>query len=178
VINWAMKSHPIKAVGQGGRIGRRAGKPEEVGHIYDLFAIEFEYPGGVPMYSYCSHVPGTTSDVSEMVIGEKGVVKMEDGKWTLNGKAIHTNPRGKGDPRYVTEHVDLIKSIHDGKPAAELTACAESTMTAILGRMAVYSGEVVTWEAALNSKISTMPENLDIKGSLKVAPVPKPGRKG
>jgi myo-inositol 2-dehydrogenase / D-chiro-inositol 1-dehydrogenase len=177
VINWAMKGHPVKAVGQGGRIGRRAGKPEDVGHIYDLFAIEFEYPGGVPMYSYCSHVPGTTSDVSEMVIGEKGVVKMEDGRWTLNGKSIHTNERGKSDPRYVTEHVDLIKSIRDGKPAAELTACAESTFTAILGRTAVYTGQVVKWDDLLKTGTSSMPEKLDLKGSLAVSPVPRPGRK-
>ena len=177
VINWAMKGHPLKCVGQGGRIGRRQGKPEVVGHIYDLFSIEYEYAGGVPMHSYCSHVPGTTQDVSETVYGEKGVVKMSDGNWTLNGKKIHEYARGKGDKPYVQEHADLIKSIRDGKPAAELTACAESTLTAIMGRMAVYSGKVVTWEDALNSKVSTMPEGLTLKSELPVSPVPRPGSK-
>ncbi len=177
VINWAMKSHPVKCVGQGGRIGRRQGKPEDVGQIYDLFAVEYEYPGGVPLYSYCSHVPGTTSNVSETVIGEKGVVRMQDGAWSLNRKSIHENVRGKSDKPYVTEHADLIKSIRDGHPATELVGCAESTLTAIMGRMAVYTGQVVTWEDALNSKVNTMPEGLDLKASLPVGPVPKPGRK-
>ena len=129
------------------------------------------------MHSYCSHVPGTTQDVSETVYGEKGVVKMSDGNWTLNGKKIHEYARGKGDKPYVQEHADLIKSIRDGKPAAELTACAESTLTAIMGRMAVYSGKVVTWEDALNSKVSTMPEGLTLKSELPVSPVPRPGSK-
>lgn len=175
VINWAMKGHPLKAVGQGGRIGRRDDKPEVAGNIYDLFCIEYEYDGGVPMYSYCSHVPGTTQDVSEMVIGSKGVARLSDSKdgCRINGKSVFTRPDKYIRP-YVQEHVDLMKSIADNKPVDELTAVAESTLTAIMGRMAVYSGKVVTWEQALKSK-STMPEKLDLKGSLAVAPVPHPG---
>jgi len=177
VINWAMKGHPVKAVGQGGRIGRRMGKPEDVGQIYDLFSIEYEYGNGVPLSSYCSHVPGTTQDVSETVIGDKGTVKMSDGYWAINGKKVHEYARGKGDKPYVTEHVNLIKSIRNGKPAAELTACAESTLTAIMGRMAAYSGKVITWDDALNSAVATMPEHLTMKSEVPVGPVPKPGRK-
>lgn len=176
VINWAMNGHPVKAVGQGGRIGRRAGKPEVVGNIYDLFAIEYEYPGGVPLYSYCSHVPGTTQDVTETVYGNKGTAHLRDGKWTINGKDVHQKPKGEPSP-YVQEHIDLVKAIRENKPVNELKAVAESTMTAILGRMAVYSGEVVTWEAALNSEVSTMPKDLKLDMELAVAPVPKPGKR-
>lgn len=175
VINWVMKGHPVKVVGQGGRISRRAGRPEDVGHIYDLFALEYEYPGGIPMSSYCSHVPNTTQDVSETVYGTKGKVYLRDGKWTLNGKDVYQKPKGEASP-YVLEHIDLIKSIRDNKPLNELQAVAESTLTAIMGRMAAYSGQVVTWEAALNSQESLVPEHLDLKGSLAVAPVAKPGQ--
>jgi myo-inositol 2-dehydrogenase / D-chiro-inositol 1-dehydrogenase len=177
VINWAMKGHPVKAVGQGGRIGRKDGEPEVAGNIYDLFCIEYEYDGGVPMYSYCSHVPRTTSDVSEMVIGTKGVAKLDDIKdgCKINGTSVFSRPDKYIRP-YVQEHVDLMKTIRDGKPVDELTGVAESTLTAIMGRMAVYSGKVVKWEDALKSK-STMPENLDLKGELKVAPVPMQGDK-
>ena len=176
VINWAMKGHPVKAVGQGGRIGRREGEPNEVGHIYDLFCIEFEYENGVPMYSYCSHVPGTTQDVSETVIGTKGVAKLRDARdgCRVNGTNVFERPRQGYIGPYVQEHIDLMKSIADGKPVDELTAVAESTLTAIMGRMAVYTGKPVTWKQALAGK-STMPENLKIDMKLDCPPVPRPG---
>jgi predicted dehydrogenase len=173
VINWVMKGHPVKCVGQGGRIGRRPGKPEDVGHIYDLFSLEYEYQGGIPMYSFCSHVPGTTGDVSETVYGSNGVARLSDGKWTINGKDVHQKQKGEPSP-YVQEHIDLIRSIRENKPINELQAVAESTLTAIMGRMAVYSGEVVTWDAALNSEVDTMPKNLKIDQELPVSPVPRP----
>jgi predicted dehydrogenase len=169
VINWVMKGHPVKAIGQGGRIGRKEGEPSEVGNIYDLFNIEYEYPGGVPMYSYCSHVPGTTHDVSETVYGSKGVSR-------VNAYQINKDKVFGKDPinPYVQEHIDLLKSIADDKPLEELTAVAESTLTAIMGRMAVYSGKPVTWKQALESK-STMPEGLKLDAKLEVPPVPRPG---
>lgn len=169
VINWVMKGHPVKAVGQGGRIGRKDGEPSETGNIYDLFCIEYEYAGGVPMYSYCSHVPSTTQDVSETVYGSKGVCRVnayQIGKEKVFGKDP-VNP-------YVQEHIDLLKSITDDKPLEELTGVAESTLTAIMGRMAVYTGKTVTWKQALESK-STMPAGLKLTDKLDVAPVPRPG---
>ncbi len=169
VINWVMKGHPVRAIGQGGRIGRKDGEPGDVGNIYDLFNIEYEYAGGVPMYSYCSHVPGTTHDVSETVYGSKGVSKVN--AYQINKEKVF----GK-DPinPYVQEHIDLLKTIADDKPVDELTGVAESTLTAIMGRMAVYSGKPVTWKQALESK-STMPEGLKLNAKLEVPPVPRPG---
>ncbi len=170
VINWVMKGHPTKVVGQGGRLTRKPGNPNTVGHIYDLFALEYEYAGGIPMYSMCSHVKNTTGDVSETVYGSKGVCKVN--RYQISGKTV-SRP-GKERP-YVQEHIDLIKSIRDNKPLNELQGVAESTLTAIMGRMAAYSGEVVTWDAALNSTETLMPAKLDIKDSLEAAPVPRPG---
>ncbi len=173
VINWAMKGHPVKAVGQGGRIGRRQGTPATVGHIYDLFSIEYEYAGGVPVHSYCSHVPGTTQDVSETLYGTKGHSRISS--YQIGKETIHKKDRTELSP-YVQEHIDLIQSIKAGKPLNELQAVAESTLTAVLGRMAVYSGKVVTWEDALNSTVDTMPKDLDLKASLVVPAVAVPGK--
>ena len=173
VINWAMKGHPLKAVGYGGRIGRRAGTPAAVGHIYDLFSIEYEYAGGVPMHSYCSHVPGTTQDVSETIYGTKGHSRVSS--YQIGKETIHKKDRNELSP-YVQEHIDLIQSIKAGKPHNELQAVAESTLTAVLGRMAVYSGKVVTWDDALNSTIDTMPKGLDLKAALTVPAVAVPGK--
>ena len=179
VINWAMKGHPIKAVGQGGRLGRRDAKDPKnggvagVGHIYDLFSVEYEYAGGVPLHSYCSHVPGTSQDVSETIYGTKGSSRVSS--YMIGKEQIHKKDRSELSP-YVQEHIDLIQSIKAGKPLNELQGVAESTLTAVLGRMAVYSGKVVTWQDALNSTVDTMPKDLDLKAALAVPAVAVPGK--
>jgi myo-inositol 2-dehydrogenase/D-chiro-inositol 1-dehydrogenase len=171
VCNWVLGAHPIKASGFGGRMYRREGDPNEVGHIWDHFAVEFEYPNGVPMYSFCTHIPGQRNDQSEAVYGSKGMSQ-------VNAFRINRQPAFTGRARrdYVQEHVNLIQSIKAGKPLNELQAVTESTMTAILGRMAAYSGDVVTWEKALNAKEDTLPKELTMDMELKVGPVPTPSR--
>jgi len=179
VINWATNAHPVRALGFGSRIGgsdaRPNGPPEEVGNIFDNFAIDYEYPNGVHVLSTCRHIPNTAGDVSEAVVGTKG-------NWTshgyrLNGKAVidRNADRAATDP-YQQEHTDLIAHIRGDKPINELKTVAESTLTAILGRMSAYTGKVVTWEQALNSKLNTFPEHLTWESSLPVDPVPVPGK--
>ncbi len=171
VMNWVLGGHPVKAVGFGGRMARPVGKPNDVGHIWDHFSIEYEYPNGVPVSSYCAHLPGITSDISETVYGTKG-------KSQLNAYRINKKKVFDKDPinPYVQEHIDLVNSIKAGKPLNELQAVTESTLTAIMGRMAAYSGKTVTWEQALNSTVTTMPEGLSESSKLEVSPVPVPGK--
>src|SRR5262249_12978750 len=136
VCNWAMKgAHPVRAVGMGGQVARRACDPCEVGHILDNFAIDFEYEGGVPMLSMCRQITGCDNNVSEALAGTKGFCQVN--AYPINGKPVAK--RGGTDP-YVQEHTDLIASIRAGKPSNELKNVAESTQTAILGRMAAYTG--------------------------------------
>src|SRR5262245_11291338 len=159
VINWALKAHPVKAVGFGGRTAgnpsRPAGPPKEVGNIWDHFAIEYEYPNGVHVSSYCTHLPGVKSDVSETVYGSKANSR-------VNSYMIGKTKVADRDPvnPYVQEHIDLIKSIRDGKPLNELQSVTESTMTAILGRTAAYTGKEVKWDEMMKSDVSTMPNTL------------------
>ena len=171
VGNWVMGAHPTKCTGFGGRGYRKAGVPNEVGHIWDHFAVEYTYPNGVPMFSTCTHVPGIKSDISETVYGTKGTSNV--GSYRVNGKSVF-NKEVVG--AYVQEHIDMIQSIKAGKPLNELQSVTESTLTAIMGRMAAYSGSVVTWEQALNSKVIQMPENLSEESVIDVGPVPVPGK--
>lgn len=188
VINWVMRGHPVKAVGMGGRDTRDAvisaqlqkskskyaeakvGDPQVYGQIWDHYAVEFEYPNGVPMYSYCAHIAGIKSDVSETVYGSKGVAKVN--AYQINKKKVFGS-----DPvdAYVQEHIDLIRSIREGKPLNELQAVAESTMTAILGREAAYTGKELTWDQVLNGTTELMPKDLTLESSIKVTPAPVPG---
>lgn len=70
---------------------------------------------------------------------------MEAGKWSINSVLKWTYDGARNDP-YQTEHDDLFASIRSGQPLNEGQFVAESTLTAIMGRMATYSGKMVTWE--------------------------------
>jgi hypothetical protein len=82
---------------------------------------------------------------------------------------------GEPNDMYVQEHTDLIASIRAGKPLNELKQVAESSLTAVMGRMSAYSGKTLTWEQAMNSPESLMPETLTW-GPMPVPAVPQPGQ--
>lgn len=178
VINWAMSKDPqnqvlpTRAIGMGGRSHRPQGDPNEVGHIFDHFAVEYFYPNEMVMQSYCRQIPGTVESVSEALVGTKGRCQVD--QYLINGKRVL---EGSDNKPYVQEHTDLIASIRKGEPLNELKTVAESTLTAIMGRMATYSGLEVTWEEALNSTEDTFPQNLTWESSLPVPPVAVPGAK-
>jgi myo-inositol 2-dehydrogenase/D-chiro-inositol 1-dehydrogenase len=171
VMNWVKGTHPARVKGFGGRSYRKEGKPNEVGNIWDHFALEYTYPDGSPMFSTCTHIPGVKSDISETVYGSKGTASTDG--YRINKKKVFTkNVVGP----YVQEHIDLVQAIKAGTPYNELQAVAESTMTAIMGRMAAYSGEAVTWEQALNSQVVQMPPHLAMDSKIEIPPVPVPGK--
>jgi myo-inositol 2-dehydrogenase / D-chiro-inositol 1-dehydrogenase len=173
VCNWVFGEHPITAAGVGGRSQRPTGEAASKGNIWDHFAIEYTYKSGKKMMSFCRHQPGTWNPVEEHIYGSKGTCKMRDGLWEINGKKCASD---SGPERYVQEHIDLIQSIRSGKLLNELQAVTESTMTAIMGRMAAYTNTELTWEQAVNSKLDTFPKNLTAGMALPVAPVPEAGR--
>lgn len=155
VSNWFIGAHPIKANGFGGRTAR-VGK--DWGEIYDHHYVEYTYANGTIMNSQCKHWNNTFSKVSETIVGAKGtagagVIKDRSGKtiWRYRGEANNS---------YQTEHDVLIKHIRENKPINNAHYTAEATLTAIMGRMATYSGQEITWEQALNSDLDTMPKNL------------------
>jgi predicted dehydrogenase len=170
VANWVMQSHPIKAVGVGGR--QRRTDPA-YGMIYDHFAIDFEYPNGSHITSISRQIDGTASFVGEHFIGTAG---NSDAHTFIEGATpVRLNPDEPRPNPYVQEHVDLIASIRAGQPLNEGKQVAESTLTAIMGREAAYTGQVILWDELLNANQDLMPPALAM-GSLPVAPVPMPGR--
>ncbi|MHC4123796.1 MAG: Gfo/Idh/MocA family oxidoreductase [Planctomycetota bacterium] len=173
VINWAMNSHPISCLGVGGREVRSGH-----GNIYDHFAVEYEYPNGVRMLHMCQQIPKCTDRISERVVGTKGIAYT----WGVAGDDGHIkgeNPfKYDGDWRnpYEQEHVDLINSIRKGRPINEGRQIAESTMTAIIGRMSTYTGRELSWKWAMNaSKLDLSPPKYEF-GDLPVRPVAIPGK--
>ena len=110
--------------------------------------------------------------MSEALVGDRGQCQVD--KYTITG-AKAWKFEGKDNAPYVQEHTDFIASLRAGKPLNELKNVAESTLTAIMGRMAAYTGQPVAWEQALNSSEILMPPALDF-GPMEVPPVPMPGR--
>jgi hypothetical protein len=155
--------------------GRQARTGPEFGHIYDHFAIDYEYPNGVHVLSMCRQIAGCANNVSEAVVGTQG-------SWTSQRRAITGERpwafRGRDNEPYQQEHVALIESIRAGRPINDLRQVAHSTLTAIMGRMSAYTGRAVTWDQALNAEGSIVPANLAWDMNLPVPPVAIPGSQG
>ncbi len=172
VANWVLGGHPVKATGVGGRQWRTQ---PVYGHIYDHFAIDFEYASGARVLSMCRQIDGTRGRIGEQFLGSKGGSNAS-GQITGPNAWNWEKPERSVSP-YVQEHTDLIASIRAGKPINELKQVAETTLTAIMGREAAYTGQEVTWEEVLSAKQDlTPPQALVAFGPLEVPPVPMPGR--
>ena len=156
VINWVKQGHPKLCRGLGGRQER---SPVDNGEIYDHFACEYQYDDGSWLASQCRHIGGCWDSVSEHVQGTKGLCDVSGARIKSDKSWRFSEDAGK-DP-YQQEHDDLFAAIRNNTPYAEtLEYGAYSTMTAIMGRMATYSGKEVSWEDALNSKLDTFPKVL------------------
>jgi myo-inositol 2-dehydrogenase / D-chiro-inositol 1-dehydrogenase len=153
VINWVKQAYPVRCHGMGGRQVRTG---IDHGEIFDHHAVEYEYADGSRMFSQCQHTEGVWSSVSEHVIGTKGTCDVS-GHIIRGATPWKFKSEGARDP-YQQEHDDLFDAIRNNKPYNEAEFGAKSTMTAIMGRMATYSGKVIEWDEALNSKIDLMPK--------------------
>jgi predicted dehydrogenase len=173
---WVMKNeYPVQALGLGGRQVRTG---PEFGHIYDHFSIVYEYANGVRLFSNCRQEKNCASELSADVLGSKGrahlserrrkpLVIQTDREWLYDG------PKNN---MYQTEHDELFASIRAGKPINNGEYMAHSTLLAIMGRMAAYTGKLITWKAALNSKEDLTPPAYDWNIKLPTPPVAMPGR--
>jgi myo-inositol 2-dehydrogenase / D-chiro-inositol 1-dehydrogenase len=157
VCNWIKGEHPVEAQGMGGR-QVRTGK--EYGNIFDHHAVEFTYADGTKMFSQCRQIPGCASRVAESADGTKGVAELngQHAEIFVNQKRIWRTSGGKKgyeNGAYQAEHDALFDAIRNNKQYNEAEYGATSTMTAILGRMATYSGRFITWDEAFKSNHST-----------------------
>lgn len=165
VINWAMNAHPVKCFASGGRTWKPLDVNNKYGNIWDSFSVDYEYPNGVHMISMSRHWNDSTNSVMEEVHGTKG-------KSTCRDMA-----KDDSDP-YVNEIVALVKSIRgEGPYLNEGVRCAESTMTAIMGRMSAYTGQELTWDEAMSSNLSLVHEDLSFGKEYPVRPIAVPGVK-
>lgn len=153
VANWLMNDYPAVAQGQG---GRQIYRGKDTGQIFDHHIVEFTYPNGHKMISQCRHITDCWNSVSEWVHGTKGHADISGGRiFDSAGKEIFKCKEGKGQRGgHQQEHHDFFADLSNGVLPNETEYGAKSTMTAIFGRMATYSGQEIHWEDAINSDIS------------------------
>lgn len=150
---WVKGSYPVKCNGMGGRQVRT---DKKYGEIFDHHAVEYEFADGTRMFSQCRHIRNVFNSVSEHAHGSKGSANISGSQITNSDGNVWKYDGKKNNP-YQTEHDDLFAAIRNNVPYNEGEYGAHSTMTAIMGRMATYSGKQLTWEQALNSDKEIFP---------------------
>ena len=154
VCAWLMKNeYPARAIGIGGRQVRTSLK---YGHIYDHFSIVYEYANGVKLFSNCRQQQGCHNDMSCLVLGSKGTALVAERRLSIS-TATEWQYTEKDNNFYQTEHDELFRGIREDKPINNGEYMARSTLLAIMGRMATYTGQAITWEQAMNSKEDLTP---------------------
>ena len=176
VACWLKGAHPINAQGQG---GRTIFSEAQRGDIFDHHFVEFTFPDETKLFAQTREIGGCWSITGTQVRGPKGTADVGRGlieganAWKFRGPT--TNP-------YQVEHDVLFDAIRNNRPQNEVDIAATSTMTAIMGRMASYSGQMVDWNTAFNSTLRLGPEKYAFDAPAPVTagadgnyPVPIPG---
>jgi len=174
VCAWVMKDeYPVRAMGLGGRAVLNS---PDYGNIYDHFSVVYEYKSGARLVSSCRQHPGCKNDLSAHVSGTRGRAVLSE---RSNGLSIHAAKEwfydGPANQMYQTEHDEFFASIRAAKPINNGEYMSKSTLLAIMGRMAAYTGQQVTWEMATNSKEDLTPPKYDWAVKLPDPPVAVPG---
>ena len=179
VINWFMGKHPEKAIGYGGRHRRVTGDQ------YDFFSVDFDYGNGVSSHSMCRQIDSCANGTGELVIGTEGYTNCMNTIWDLDGNVRwqFEYPRDENGnptstvkiPPYVQEHMHLVYAIRTANYINEAEQTAISTLTAIMGRTAAYTGRLITWDEILKSDMKLGPSKIEFGPVEIVFETPVPG---
>ena len=171
---WAMNDvYPVKCYGLGGRQSRTG---PEYGNVFDHMAVVYEWENGVRAYCNCRQQTGCFTETNDFIFGTRGkAVTMQH---TITGANPWNLPAAQvraAENMYQSEHNELFASIRNGRPINNGDYMAKSTLMAIMGRNACYTGQTITWQAAMESTENLMPANLRMDGQMAVPEVARPG---
>jgi len=170
-IGWSKQDKPpVSCTAVGGRQ-----IPSPGGNIFDHIEVNYLWEDNTRGFIAQRQINGCDSDNSCFILGSKGRGEISRrGVKTFVGNE-EWKYRGPTPNMYQVEHDELFKSIQDGKPINNGDRMVNSTLMAIMGRMAAYTGKEITWDMALNSKEILVPEtpNWDVK--VNVPPLALPG---
>lgn len=182
VGNWVKQAYPVTAVGFGGRYMRNG---KDHGEIYDHHAVEYTYEDGSKMISQCRHWRNCADKVTEVFQGTNGSAPERGKLLTRSGYTILDHDDRRDPNPYQVEHDVLFEAVAKGEyKFADAENGAMATMTAILGRMATYSGQEVSWDTAMASEMDLSPKTYTWDATPPIVPnadgyypTPEPGVK-
>jgi predicted dehydrogenase len=165
VINWFLGKYPERAIGYGGRARRVTGDQ------YDFFSVDFDYGSGIFSHSMCRQIDSCANATGEFIMGTEGYTNCQNTIWDLNGNVIWQFEYPKDEngnlmnqtviPPYVQEHMHLVYAIRTGNYVNEGEQTAYSTLTAIMGRTAAYTGRAITWDEIFRSDMDLGPSIIE-----------------
>ncbi len=165
LINRALNAHPVQCTILG---GRQARTDPMYGDVYDHFAGEFEYPDGVRIDYSGAQIDRISGRCDQRIFGSKGVAFFDFSRALIEGQNPYEYKGEIPDP-CLRQHADQIDAIRTGKPLNEAVRIAESTLTAIMGRMSAYTGKSLKWDWVMKaSKLDLTPPAYDF------IPLPEP----
>lgn len=179
IVNWFVGKVPESAIGFGGRARRLTGDQ------YDFFSIDFEFGEGMFSHSMSRQVDGCANTLGERVMGTEGYTNCKNTIFNPDGSVkwkyeYPKNKEGKSTEvvkvsPYVQEHIHLVTAIRTNEPVVEAERTAISTLTAIMGRTAAYTGQKVSWAEMMSSDMRLGPEEYEMGPVEMEFPVPVPG---
>lgn len=169
---WLNDEMPVNAVAVGSQVF------PNWGNTFDNVFVTYQYATGIRGYLGCRSQSGCFNEVLDEVVGTKGIFKFTGSTPIIEGETkwrYRTRRGATPRSKYQVEHDELIASILAGKPINDATRMAHTTLMAIMGRMAAYTGQQITWEQALNSKQKLVPDQVDWDTKVEELPLAKPG---
>ena len=170
-IAWAMHDEPPEScVAVGGRQ-----VPAQDGNIFDHFEVNYLYPNGVRAFLGCRQIAGCHQENADYILGTTGRLTLGRGVTARIEGETEWIYRGPQNNMYQEEHDVLFQAIRRGEPVNDGVRMATSTLLAIHGRMAAYTGQELTWEQAMQSQDRRFPDELRWGMPLDVPPLARPG---
>lgn len=174
MMAWALGDKlPVSAVGTGGRQVRT---DDQYGHIFDHFAITYAYEDGPRGFHFSRQQFNCANSYAVEVFGDQGKATIDciRDQHTIEG-VEKWRYKGEQNDMYQTEHDELFAAIRKDAPINDGEFMAHSTMLAIMGRMAAYTGQEITWEEAMNSEEKLGPKEYSWDLTYAMPDVAKPG---
>ncbi|MCU0915233.1 MAG: Gfo/Idh/MocA family oxidoreductase [Planctomycetes bacterium] len=181
IANWFCGGPPVSAVGFGGR-GQRV-----AGDMYDFFSVDYDYGEGVHIHSMCRQVNACWNWTGHDFVYEKGRTNGSDYAKPKQSPIPADLPQAPAS--HIQEQLDTLYYVSKGKPINQARAVAESTATAVMGRISAYTGQQVSWKEIMadpsanpklyNLTLKPTAEDFD-KGTVEIPPenvVPAPGQR-
>src|SRR5688572_926518 len=175
-LAWAMKDvPPLRCTAVGGRQ-----TPNNEGNIYDHIEVNYEYANGVRAFVVHRQIPNCHGENRDYISGSKGNGNIGGRRsavaFTYMAGEILWRSGAAPKDMYQVEHDELFASIRMGKPINDGVRMAHSTLMAIMGRMAGYTGQEISWEQAMDSQEQLVLEKIDRITPMPIVPMVIPGK--